>query len=276
MALNPFLWEIYCEFVENRHLVWESRQSGVPGPWTDDPILQNYKFTNVFRILDTGSQYLLGLLKDTEPEDRLWLAFLYRYLNRPEPFEWWRQNSGGGPSPRSSDAFCQALVHEYRGPVFGAAYRMFSGGENPGINRTEWAFGLADQAHRLEMPAALGREWAMQLETLPRVGPFMSMQILTDLGYLDGDWDENAWVQPGPGARAGAALLGFRNALDAIDLARLELEHVQLKGHSPSLMDLQNTLCEFSKYHRYMAGRRGRSYTPGLKPPPPPVLPPTW
>lgn len=273
MAENP--WEEYLRFVENRHLIWETRQSGVPGPWTDDPILQAYKFTNVFRILDRGTQFLLRMMADSDPEDRLLHAFLYRYTNRPEPWIWWKENQGSWPTWKDLPVLRYSWVHEYAGPVFGTAYTMFSGGENPGINRTEWAVDLAAQAYEFRWWRP-GRNLARELESLPRVGSFMSMQIITDKGYLDQGYDENAWVQAGPGSKRGTALLGFRDPLEAFRWAQGELRHVTLYGRPPSLMDIQNTFCEYQKYRRYSeGGPRRKGYRPGPVPEKP-FIPETW
>ena len=78
----------YLDFVVERHRIWELRQAGAEQPWTDDHILRGKKFTNVFRLLDHGSQYLLSMLQeDLSPRDRLMRAFLYRHTGRPEPWE---------------------------------------------------------------------------------------------------------------------------------------------------------------------------------------------
>ena len=63
--VDPDMALDYLEFVEERHRIWEKRRSGEPQPWTEDHVLQDRKFTNVFRVLDYGSQFLLtNLLSD--------------------------------------------------------------------------------------------------------------------------------------------------------------------------------------------------------------------
>ncbi len=39
-------------FVHERHQIYLRRQAGQPKPWTANPILQQYRFTNVYRELD--------------------------------------------------------------------------------------------------------------------------------------------------------------------------------------------------------------------------------
>ena len=124
------------------------------------------------------------------------------------------------------------------------------------------------------------------------MGDFMSMQILTDWGYYWPGHDENEFVVAGPGSRRGVAEL-FRGsagpkAEDVIRWVRGQwLEDVTcplvpLPGglhRPPSLMDIQNTFCEFSKYMRYIKQERvtGAPYRPAHPgPQPSPILPHHW
>lgn len=49
-----------AEFACERQWIYVNKQRGAPAPWTEDPILQNYKFTNTHRVLDRTSQYLIA------------------------------------------------------------------------------------------------------------------------------------------------------------------------------------------------------------------------
>ena len=44
--------EGYFNFLNERHLIYLRKSRGEEYPWTPDPILQKYKFTNVFREND--------------------------------------------------------------------------------------------------------------------------------------------------------------------------------------------------------------------------------
>ena len=39
-------------FANERHMIYRRREAGESPPWTADPILCNYRFTNVYRELD--------------------------------------------------------------------------------------------------------------------------------------------------------------------------------------------------------------------------------
>lgn len=53
------VFDTFFVFVAKRYRAHCKRLAGSPQPWTDDPILQQYPFTNVFRVLDRVSQYVL-------------------------------------------------------------------------------------------------------------------------------------------------------------------------------------------------------------------------
>lgn len=116
-------------------------------------------------------------------------------------------------------------------------------------------------------------EHEMALTTLGatrRVSLFLAQQILTDFGYSQygSAWYENQVVVSGPGSRRGLARITgdesfIRSASEAYcsDIiewlreyvientgVRLDLEYAERR---PSLMDVQNCLCEFDKYSRY-------------------------
>jgi hypothetical protein len=287
----------YLAFVGERHRIWERRQASQPAPWTEDPVLRAHKFTNVFRVLDYGSQFLLtDLLYIPGPattRDVLMRCFLYRYTNRPEPWEAFREEYGRMPICEDLEENLPSLWHDYRAggnPVFGNAYKMFSGAENKGTDRLTWitqlanryfGFGPDDIAEDF-LNADHPRERLEVLKTIPRCAGFMGMQILTDFGYWDPNYNENEFVVAGPGARVGARHIfpGTQGA-EAIAWARgavqMDPDLPRVAGRTPSMMDIQNTLCEFGKYVRYsQLPPKRKDYTAAHPEPVEPFLPPHW
>jgi len=49
---------LFWYWISERHSIYLRRAAGLPKPWTDDPILQQYKFTNPFRENDRGTVWL--------------------------------------------------------------------------------------------------------------------------------------------------------------------------------------------------------------------------
>lgn len=101
LAPEGTVFDEYVAYVRERHRIWELRSLGLPAPWTRSPILGTKKFTNDFRVLDTGSQYVLRMVQDAEdPIDVVLRAFLYRFTNLPEPWEAYREEFGRWPEIR--------------------------------------------------------------------------------------------------------------------------------------------------------------------------------
>jgi hypothetical protein len=275
--------DTYLEFVEERHRVWELRQLGAPQPWTTDPTLATRKFTNVFRVLDPGSQFVFELESDGDAET-LFRLFLYRYTNEPETWRYMRQELGRWPEAHDGPATFIDLLKNYRvrgNRVFSGAYVILPQPNRPGdkvVQAVELAYrwmenhaeDFMDASSQVARYDILRREYG--------VGPFMAMQILTDWGYTRhcGEDRENDFVVAGPGAIKGAKALGMARPLEAIHrchaLIQLGDDVPTLPGgRTPSLMDVQNTLCEFSKYVRGPVARSYRPAHPGHQPDP--ILP---
>lgn len=291
----------YQNFVYERHEVWLARQAGGPQPWSADPIVRFHKFTNVFRVLDPGSQYALALgneLGSTEL-DVLARVFLYRYTNLPATWEHLSALLDGWPTAEDiikpkRRARVLAAVDAYRAAgnqVFSGAYMILPQPGKSG-DKVEQALDLTARVLTETGKAFLkAKAPKAKYDTLRQhygVGEFMAMQILTDWGYSQyGEDRENEFVIAGPGSKKGTRWLSEAKA-EAVIADQREWwlsQQVYLTGPNgrrryPSLMDVQNTFCEYSKYARYRS-RGGlleeREYTPAHPgPQPAPVYPPAW
>jgi len=60
------------DFATERMLIWQRRQKGVKPPYTKDPILQKYRFCNIYRELDRQTIEIHSILKDIK-DFNLWL-----------------------------------------------------------------------------------------------------------------------------------------------------------------------------------------------------------
>lgn len=279
--------DTYLQFVEERHRVWELRQLDAPQPWTSDPTLATRKFTNVFRVLDPGSQFVFELDDPwADPDVVLFRLFLYRYTNEPATWRYLREFLGDGyPTPDHPPGLVIEALHRWRDEmgkrVFSGAYVILPQPNRPGdkvVQAVELAYRWL-AAHGEDFLNA--RSQVARYDILRReygVGPFMAMQILTDWGYTRhcGEDRENDFVVAGPGAIKGAKALGMSDPRAAIYRCRALLSlgddvPTLPGGRTPSLMDVQNTLCEFSKYVRGPVARTYRPAHPG--PQPDPILP---
>ena len=272
----------FLRFVVERHRVWELRQVGAPAPWTDDPVLATRKFTNVFRILDPGTQFILtDLAYDQWMDDRdiLMRLFLYRHTGRIDTWQWLDLALGGYPTVEQLEDV-RAAWKDYRGApkvrtrrsdpksanrttqvdfkrsMFTNAYLVFPQSAVPGTDKLD---SIVDLTKRLFTPGSpddvmpdwlAARTQAQRFKVLRRnkgVGDFMAMQVLTDWGYLCGEDREDEFLVPGPGSIKGAAALD-PNA-KTMDVVRRVVHEVRalpdcprLGYRVPSLMDIGSNL----------------------------------
>ena len=244
-------------FAQQRHTAW----AGLP---VIDPIVETHKFTNVFRVLDRGSQYLLHLMNEcVYLEDALALSYLYRQVNKPSSMNTIISYNGGQlptlydvTNPSWIDEVVRPAAEATQGPFLNGAYIiLIKPGDKRGlIDKMIATFPLAeDTLWRVANAPALANRVAI-LQTIDGVGPFLAMQIATDLGYVEGEEDqENDFVLPGPGSKNGMKALGMPATVET--LRSFPVDQIPSlpgsNGRPASLMDVQNVFCEFSKYVRY-------------------------
>lgn len=74
----------FFAYARERHLVHLRRSAGEPAPWTDDPVLQQYRFCNVFRELDATTQWFAGHVRGPlkSKTEVLLATVLFRLFNR--------------------------------------------------------------------------------------------------------------------------------------------------------------------------------------------------
>lgn len=262
--------EDFLRFVVERHRIWELRQAGAPQPWTEDPVLANRKFTNVFRVLDPGTQFVLTDLFDPALgyRENLMRAFLYRHTGRVETWHALDLTTGYPTVALLEDV--RAAWHSYRGevktknimekihsytarkiertkresarPFFTSAYLVFPQSDTPGTDKLD---SIVDLTKRLftpgspddVMPAWLAAKTQKERFAVLRrnkgVGDFMAMQVLTDWGYQCGEDREDEFLMPGPGSIKGAKALD-PNA-KTMDVVRRVVKEVRGVADCPRL-----------------------------------------
>ncbi len=273
------VYQMYWSFASKRHAAFEARLAGAPWPWSSDPILQTFKFCNVFRALDRVSQYLIHdvayrIDSQTTALDRVFQIVAFRTFSN---IRTWRETMAelGGP-PRidhlRSGAFEQALDQ-----VKGRAGGLYTGAFILCANK---AFGF-DEKHRNHvalfrhmfvesacaeraMSASSLKVLVELLQSFPLMGPFMAYQTAIDINYSTlTDFGENDFVQAGPGSLRGLkkafSSLGDYSASDVIlwmverqarEFNDLGLEFNGLFGRPLHAIDCQGLFCELDKYCR--------------------------
>lgn len=282
--------DLYYNFVVARHKIWEKRQLGLPQPWTANEVLSRLKFTNCFRVLDPGSQFVLTDLNTHKPIDFIARCVFYRITNLPST--WYAIRAAMGDYPTASTFADRPLdlfevIDEHRAvgnTVFSGAYIIMP---NPGKRGDKVYDAIALTKRFVEEYAEDFLEMRTPedrfkvLNANPGLGKFLSMQILTDWGYCQTENWENDFVVAGPGAIRGTGFLNPDVSPESVirDMAEFwdGRDEVQVEGHSLSLMDVQNTFCEFGKYVRELKTPRKKSlYKPAHPGPQPKPVLPVW
>jgi len=86
------VFDSYWRFAAERLRVYFNRLARPAGPWTDDPILRSYRFTNTYRAADRVSQYLMREVqyrddRSQAPAELFFRTILFKLFNRIETWE---------------------------------------------------------------------------------------------------------------------------------------------------------------------------------------------
>ena len=84
------VYDTYWKFAAKRQEIFFNRITNNNPPFTNDPILQEYKFTNAFRASDRVSQYLIKKViyeGDQSPDEVFFRIILFKTFNKIETWE---------------------------------------------------------------------------------------------------------------------------------------------------------------------------------------------
>jgi len=91
-ALVTQVYDSYWRFAAERQQIFFRRMADAAQPWTIDPVLATYKFTNAYRASDRVSQYLIRnvIYREDLPNDPKELIFrilLFKLFNKIETWQ---------------------------------------------------------------------------------------------------------------------------------------------------------------------------------------------
>jgi len=263
----------YWKLAAERQRIYHHRVRGHAAPWTTDPILSRFRFTNAYRAADRVSQDLIRVMYEGSQaaDDIVLRTLLYRFFNKPST--WSALERAGGEVRWDNfdlDQYAGALdsLLACGDRIYSAAYIVPPPPFGASRKHRNHLL-LVEHMMRSGLPARLAtarslREVFEILSGYPSLGPFLAYQLTIDLNYTTLiDFDEDDFVVAGPGARSGIAKcfpeLGSIPAEDIIrwmvdtqgeQLAALGLTFQDLFGRRLKLIDCQNLFCETDKYAR--------------------------
>lgn len=207
-----------------------------PAPWTNNPILQEYRFTNVRREHDRETRWVIDTICSI-PEDAMsWVSkicnlILFRVINKSETckqfmpinfdngVDWDKIHTYVESKPNDYAFFTNAFNTGGVKRAMCAALGYISSYYDPmkGVKPIYAVIRYIEELyHKEDFIATLGNcttaeEFVNTLQTLDGIGYFLAYQIFVDVTYCpESLWSENEFVVAGPGARRGLDLI-FKN-----------------------------------------------------------------
>ena len=276
--------KLFWYWITERHNMYRLRKLGKQPPWTYDPILRDYKFTNPFRENDRVTVWMRNWTKlhDNRPlGEILFNCCLFRMIGTSE----FAEEHGW-----VSDEFIPEHTKYIIEKRMAEGLRTFTGAyiiTNQGIKKPK-AEVVVDEFlvpiwNRKEDLAEISQKTQSLEETHKAMGGFrgwggggfMSYEVVTDLNYttvLASAKDRYTWANAGPGAKRGLNRMTNQTVKKAMSqpianklMQMLLAEIKQLNEESPptfakvdpdalDMRTVEHSLCEFDKYMRVKKG----------------------
>ena len=265
-------------WIKEREDIRIRRQSQLDPSWTDDEILQSYRFCNVVRKEDRVSQWLIENWYEPyfDHPNSLLACTLARQFNLPGTLK-----VVGYPDTWNPKKLNEQLTALYQAGVtlYNSAY-LITGC----LDRTKYKFQqtiwkVCNPIHDIQSKLIDKTSMRVTWKKLTRqtgFGSFIAGQVVADL-YLASElqWsDRKIWAPVGPGSSRGMnRLMEKTNINKVIGQGPFEDKLLQLINKLRSVLpkkltkrmtgiDYQNCLCEFDKYERTLwgQGRPKRNY----------------
>lgn len=267
----------FFTFIRERHSIYLRKAEGLPKPWTDVPILQEYKFCNVFRELDTVTIWIDKNIRQRWSNHKyLWFAIcVARRINLPETLgnlneflvEW-----------DTDEVYTMLDRRKYKGlPIYNGAYSLTTASRKIDKN----VYTVYECLGKLWEKREEITNWLEQdsLDSLertfnkfakgnPGISSFLAYEIVTDLRhtrYLRNASDIMSWANAGPGAIRGLNRIHeepITRKINACQANKDMLKLLSLVEHyipdsfpKMEMRDIEHCLCEFDKFMRIESGK---------------------
>lgn len=284
--------ERFFAYCRERQGILLRRQSGMPAPWTDDPILGAYRFCNVFREDDKVTAWMRENL--TKPigddfERQMRAAVVFRWFNKIETGELLAPLLLGHWDLEEARRLLKDRVAQKQ-TILGAAYMIKSPLR---MNKVDGLLQcIAEVDKDIPHLAAHIDPGETELEGLHSVlcdysflGPFMAYQMVCDLRFspvMSQAPDIYTWTCAGPGSARGMSRLVYDRPdqlsytssvqrpflvgwmRDLLSLSQSMPDYWPAEWPTWELSTVQHNLCEYDKYERARLGEGSpkQRYTP--------------
>lgn len=249
---------LFETWIRNREEARRNKEAGLPRPWTADPIINQFHFCNVRREDDRVTKELRALAQKHYVTAQLPTFYtMARMFNHAPSVEFIIQNGWEA----AHDHFLEEMVSGRR--VYHTAYVVSTAGAT--VSKSRYIQSVVQQVGATHVPATSLRAAHSALMGVHGLGSFLAGQVVADLKndrYLADAEDWWTWSCIGPGSKKGLDLLfgggtTARNYNERMCILNSALS-ADISAMRLHMQDLQNCLCEFSKYDNYLSGNGGR------------------
>ena len=273
--LGSKMYDFY-NWINKRHAIYLKRlENPFDPPWTNDLILQSYKFTNVFRELDRTTRWMRKNWtkpnKDKSYAEIIFNCCLFRMIGTSEFADdhGWVSNYEWDPD-YTINVIEDRLTENRR--CFTGAYIITNQGlkaKKSQVVVNHFLKPIWEDRNKLAECAKTN-----SLEELHKRfaeykgwggGGFMAYEVVTDLNYtpvLEKATDRYTWANAGPGAIRGLNRLSDRplNKKITQKIANEEMHYLMMQKHlycmehvplsEIDMRAIEHSLCEWDKYER--------------------------
>ncbi|RDB19676.1 hypothetical protein Hypma_013317 [Hypsizygus marmoreus] len=286
VTLHPtVVFDTFWRFAAERKAIDDRRRSGMPPPWTNDPILQRYPFCNTYRVCDKLCQYIIREVVEKGSQDPTEIVFRVILFNTFTKIETWEllQKELGPLTWRryNHDAYESVLAKakEAGTTLYTGAFLKPAPHFKSLLDAHSNHLCLLEVLMECDLPGRIrNAEYLAQvfeyLVSFPSMGEFSTFQLMLNLSYSKVlNFSNFDFVIPGPGASSGLgkmfgrakmkqakqdapgieeAIIRWLAANQKQQFERLGLEPIGLgPDRLPmDLADIEHLLCEVDKYSR--------------------------
>jgi hypothetical protein len=275
-------------FMRERHEIWVRRQRpGNAWPWTYDPVLQEFRFCNVYRELDTVTIWVRKNIREPFADHpNLWFMLAAaRQVNYPAMLEELIADKKAWPTMKlgkwDPERFRTVMnARKARGEqIYTGAYMLTNvldkKADGPHDKPHFTAYKCLGSLVPLEQAVHAAAHKSMTdthkvLRTGYGWGGFLAYEVCCDMRwsrYGERWMDRAAFCHAGPGALRGLNRVAGRevntplkeqDALDEMYRLYLDMKRSWPKGKlypTLEMREIEHTLCEFDKHQRVVQGQ---------------------
>lgn len=271
------VYDLYWYFACERQNIFWKKLNNEEKPWTNDPILQEYKFCNAYRVNDRVSQYLLKNViyngQEYSKEDMIFRIILFKLFNKESTWELLEKKLGNITLKNFDFKKCSKVLSDamdnniriYNDAYISCANKAFGYNKKHNnhlalLNKMFLVDKIADKI----IACKKMKEVFNILKSYPLIGDFMAYQLSTDINYSNvTNFSEMEFTVVGPGSLRGIKkcfvdkgnysnedIIRYMCKHQEEEFKRLNLDFKKLGNRPLQLIDCQNIFCELDKYCR--------------------------